>query len=257
VKIQLIRNATLRLHYAGCELLIDPYFAPKFSRPSYTGASLNPLVELPSPPAAIMAGVELVIISHLHSDHFDPEAQRLLPKALPILCQPGDEMPIRAHGFQQVTPIISHLRWKEMVITRTPGQHGQGAVLAEMGHVSGFVFQAPQEPTIYWAGDTIWCKAVQAAINHFRPLIIITHSCGAVWGKGTLIVMDAAQTVTVCQAAPTSTIIATHMDALDHAQVSRAALRAYAQAAGISDFQLLIPADGHSFEWDKDELRLK
>jgi hypothetical protein len=59
-----------------------------------------------------------------------------------------------------------------------------------------------------------------------------------------LIVMDAAQTVAVCHAAPNSTVIATHMEALDHATVTRAALRKYAEAQGVGPKKLLIPFDG-------------
>ena len=91
MRLRLLRNATQRLRYARRELLLDPYFAPKHSRPSFTGRSPNPLVDLPCSPEEIMDGAELLIVSHLHSDHFDPEAQRLLPKDLPVLCQPGDE----------------------------------------------------------------------------------------------------------------------------------------------------------------------
>jgi hypothetical protein len=89
-----------------------------------------------------------------------------------------------------------------MTMTRTPGQHGSGSILAEMGPVSGFIFQAEDEPTVYWAGDTIWYEGVADTIARARPQIIITHSCGAVWGEQVLIVMDAAQTVAVCRAAP-------------------------------------------------------
>jgi L-ascorbate metabolism protein UlaG (beta-lactamase superfamily) len=113
-----------------------------------------------------------------------------------------------------------------------------------MGDVSGFVFEAENEPTVYWAGDTIWCESVADVISQIQPDIIITHSCGAVWGDNVLIVMGAAQTVAVCRAAPNSVVIATHMDSLDHATVSREALRAYAEANGIQSEQLLIPADG-------------
>jgi hypothetical protein len=70
-------------------------------------------------------------------------------------------------------------------------------------------------------GDTIWCEPVADLIEQIQPDIIITHSCGAMWGNNELIVMDAAQTLEVCQAAPNSVVIATHMDALDHATVSR------------------------------------
>jgi L-ascorbate metabolism protein UlaG (beta-lactamase superfamily) len=117
-----------------------------------------------------------------------------------------------------------------------------------MGAVAGFVFAAPGEPTIYWAGDTILYEEIYAVIERHQPDIIVTHSCGARWpddaGERQLIVMDAAQTVAVAQAAPASIVIATHMEALDHATISRAELRAAADAAGISTTRLLIPADG-------------
>ena len=56
--------------------------------------------------------------------------------------------------------------------------------------------------------------------------------------------MDAEQTITVCRAAPEATVIAVHMEALDHGTVSRAELRAAAENAAIRPDQLLIPADG-------------
>ena len=248
MRLRLLRNATQRLRYAGRELLLDPYFAPKHSRPSFAGRSPNPLVDLPCRPEEIMAGAELVILSHLHSDHFDPEAQRLLPKDLPVLCQPGDEETIRGHGFESVTPVSDALVWQGITLTRTPGQHGSGAVLAEMGPVSGFVFQAPGEPTLYWAGDTIFYEPVQQTIERFRPDVIVTHSSGAMWKGDGPIVMDAAQTLAVCRAAPESRIVAIHLGSLDHGEVSRQDLRARARAAGIPDTQLLIPEDGESLE---------
>jgi len=244
MEIQLIRSATLRVGYAGRQFVIDPYLAARHTRPSYRGVSPNPLVDLPCPPAEVIAGLEMAVISHLHSDHFDPAAQELLPKDMTILCQPGDEPALEAKGFRQVIPVADAVDWKGIAITRTPGQHGTGDVLKEMGNASGFVFQADGEPIVYWAGDTIWCRAVAGAISRFRPGVIVTHSCGAVWGENVLIVMDAAQTVAVCRAAPNSTVIATHMESVDHATVSRQALREYADAQGVAPGQLLIPLDG-------------
>ncbi len=43
MEIQLIRNATMRIRYAGYSLLADPYLAAKHSRPSFSGKSPNPL----------------------------------------------------------------------------------------------------------------------------------------------------------------------------------------------------------------------
>jgi len=254
MRLQLIRNATLRLTYAGHELLIDPFLAPGRSLPSFGGNSLNPTAELPFTPEAVLAGVDLTLISHLHPDHFDTVAQRMLPRSMPIMCQPGDESDITSHGFVNVMPVAAALDWQGITVHRTSGQHGTGAVGKQMGQVSGFVLQAPGEPTVYWAGDTILCQDVRAALSRFQPDIVVTHSAGASLG-GTLILMDAQQTIDVCRAVPGAVVVATHMDAVDHATVRRADLRQASRTAGVSERQLLIPVDGETLDFPGDAPR--
>ncbi|GHO83166.1 MBL fold metallo-hydrolase [Dictyobacter formicarum] len=250
MQIQLIRSATLRITYAGHLFLIDPYLAAKHSLPSYAGKSLNPLVDLPCAPQEVLTNIEMVVISHLHSDHFDQAARAVLARDLPIFCQPGDQALIANHGFQHVMPIEQSVVWNGIIITRTPAQHGKGEVLADMGHVSGFIFQHEKEPTLYWAGDTIWYEGVKETIEQVRPDVIVTHSCGATWKQKGYIVMDAEQTVAVCQVAPESVVVATHMDSVDHATISRTDLRTFASKHGIHDTHLLIPQDGETLTFD-------
>lgn len=243
MRLQLIRNATLKLTVAGRTVLVDPYLAARHSLPSHTGRSPNPMVDLPLPAEDILDGVELVVISHLHSDHFDSTAKQVVPKHLPVICRPGDEVPIRDAGFADVSPLADTLTWNGLTLQRCEGSHGLGPVVDKMGPVMGFLLQAPGEPSVYWAGDTVLYPPVVAAILKHKPEIIVTHSCGARW-DGDLIVMDAAETVVVCELAPWATVVATHMEALDHATVSRADLRLAAEKAGLSPDRLRIPADG-------------
>jgi L-ascorbate metabolism protein UlaG (beta-lactamase superfamily) len=249
VNIRLIRNATLRLEYAGRQILIDPDLAPQHARASFTGKSPNPMVPLPCSLEEILNGVELLLVSHLHQDHFDAVATEAIPKNLPLLCQPADEAKLKAKGFGQAKGVQESLEWNGIRITRTAGEHGSGAVLDLMGQVSGFVLQAEGEPTLYWAGDTILYPAVRETIARFSPQVIVTHSCGAVWADMGLIVMDAAQTLEVCRLAPNAQVVAAHMEALDHATVSRTDLRLVAQAAGIVAPRLQIPADGEELRF--------
>jgi hypothetical protein len=54
-------------------------------------------------------------------------------------------------------------------------------------------------------------------------------------------------------------IVATHMEALDHATVTRAGLRRYAAEQGVTRQQLLIPEDGGELEFTcraRDQLML-
>ena len=225
--------------------ITDPYLAPKYSQAPLVGKSRNPLADLPFPAEGILADVEMVLLSHLHPDHFDDLAQQLLPKNIALYCQPGDEHSIKEAGFSNVTVIDRSVDWHGVNISRTPGQHGNNVWAEQMGHVSGFIFRADHEPTVYWMGDTIWCEAVKQVVLEAKPDIIITHSSGASFEAGAPIIMDAQQTKAVCLAAPQSTVIAIHMETFDFDTVSRQDLRkAVTEAEGIEARQLLIPIDG-------------
>ncbi len=253
MQIQSIRNATMRIIYHGHLFVCDPYLADKFSRPSYTGKSPNPMVDLPVPAEEVIKGAEFFLISHLHSDHFDPAAASLLPKDTQVFCQPQDKCDLKSKGFTKINSVNEYIVWKGIRIERFGGQHGSGLVLAEMGNVSGFVFSADDEPTVVWVGDSLLTDEIRGVIHRAKPGVIITHSSGAVWGKDrVLILTDAAQTMEICQLAPNATVVAVHMEALDHATVSRADLREYARGKGINDNRLLIPLDGEILTLNKN-----
>jgi L-ascorbate metabolism protein UlaG (beta-lactamase superfamily) len=256
MKLRLLRNVTLKLNILGRTILIDPFFAPKGTRPSFTGRAPNPLVDLPASPEEILSGVELVIVSHLHADHFDPIAQTLVPKHLPLICQPGDEEKIRSYGFSGVTPLAGSIDWQGIRLERREGSHGLGPVVKKMGSVMGFSITAKNEPSIYWAGDTVLYPAVEKIITETKPDVVVIHPCGARW-EGDRIAMDAAEAAEMCKLAPGSVVIATHMEALDHTTVTRDDLRGCAQEQGISPGQLKIPYDGEVLELaaQRDALR--
>lgn len=246
--LQLIRNATLVLDYGGVRFLIDPDLAPQHERPSFTGAERNPTVDLPMSLDDVLAGIDAVIVSHLHADHFDTVAKEVLPKSIPLFCQLGDAQRIEESGFSAVQGVQESITYAGVTIERLAGHHGTGDVEQLMGQVSGFMFSADNEPTLYWAGDTVLCDEVESAIKTYQPDVIVTHSGGAMWknqaGEPVYIIMDALQTVQVAQQAPDSTIVATHMEALDHCTTTRLALHEAASQAGISATRLLIPVDG-------------
>ncbi|MEZ4668122.1 MAG: MBL fold metallo-hydrolase [Anaerolineae bacterium] len=246
MKLQLIRSATLKLSYDDHTILIDPCLAAKDTYDPLVGKARNPMVELPYKAEAVIEGVEMVVVSHLHRDHFEQTAWELLAKDIPLYCQPGNEAFIADKGFSDVRVIHEQAEWKGIRIIRTPGQHGKGIWAEKMGAVSGFVLQAAGEPMVYWCGDTIWYEPVEQVIRDYQPDVIITHSCGAEFDKQDPIVMDAAQTVAVCRAAPGAVVVAVHMEAYDHSTVTRADLRAYADAQGIAAEQLRIPANGET-----------
>jgi L-ascorbate metabolism protein UlaG (beta-lactamase superfamily) len=247
VKIQLIRNATMRLDYAGQTLLTDPMLSPKGALMSFAGRAWNPTVDLPISAEEVVRDVDGLLVSHPHPDHLDKAAVAALPKDLPVLCQLQDATGIKKHGFQDVTAVETSLAWNGVTITRTNGKHGEGLMGRLMGSVSGFVLQAENEPSVYWIGDSVWCEAVAQAIKQFKPDVIITHSGGARFPlMKKPIIMDAEQTIAVAKAAPEAVVVAVHLEALDHCRVNRTDLRRLAETSGIETSRLRIPTDGES-----------
>ncbi|MAB14124.1 MBL fold metallo-hydrolase [Parvibaculum sp.] len=249
MEIQLIRNATLRLRFSDQTLLIDPWLAPKGEGKSYAGRQRSPLSDLPLPPQEIVGDVDAVVISHLHSDHFDSHARSVLPRKIPILCAARDASAIRAYGFQEVRAVETDVILGSVRIKLTGGRHGPDEVLEEMGDVSGFLFQATDEPTLYWAGDTILCEEVSQEIEDSSPEVIVVHACGAQWkGVGPL-VMNENMVETILSIAPGAQIVATHLDSVDHATTSRSSLKAHFSADVRASKRLHIPEDGETISF--------
>lgn len=147
-------------------------------------------------------------------------------------------------GFQDVRPIGDGIAMGQVRIRTTDGRHGPPEVLDDMGEVSGFLIEATGEPRLYWAGDTILCPEVEAVLTQERPDIVVVHGCGALWnGKGPL-VMHVEMIALTRDLAPFAQVIVTHLDAVDHATISRKDLRRLISAGAVGADRLVIPEDG-------------
>ena len=62
---------------------------------------MNPLVDLPMPVEDIINGIDAVIVTHLHLDHWDDIAKEVLPKEIKLFVQDeNDANEIRLYGFK-------------------------------------------------------------------------------------------------------------------------------------------------------------
>jgi L-ascorbate metabolism protein UlaG (beta-lactamase superfamily) len=203
MKLQLIRHATLWVQYAGVRFLIDPMF----------------------------------------SDHWDDAAAAALSKSTPIFCQPNDNATFDDAGFTSVSMIDTYFTFKEVTVIRTSGQHGTGHIGQSMGIVSGFILKADGEPTVYIAGDTIWCDDVKQAMDVYQPDATIVNAGGARFTVGNRITMDADDVISLCRYAAYTKVVAVHMDTINHCLVTREDLQIRLAAEKLID-QVVIPQDG-------------
>lgn len=255
MKFQQIRGATVIVTYAGKRFLIDPFFADKGTVPpvpSPHNESPNPLVALPLPIREIVA-VDAVIVTHMHHfDHFDEAACEAIRKDMPMFTQSGKEaQDMRELGFKNVTALLDDgVSFDGVTLYRTDAEHGHGEAARKNyeafkvpAEASGIVFKSSSEKTLYMAGDTLWNGMVESAIAEHRPEVIALNAAHAQFPDGTPILMGTDELYEVSQYAPKATLIATHLDAVNHARVSREDMRQFVQDKGLGS-RVFIPADG-------------
>jgi L-ascorbate metabolism protein UlaG (beta-lactamase superfamily) len=246
MRIRLIRHATLLIEYYGMKLLVDPMLDDAGARPAIQNSpnpAKNPLVSLPMPAHELLHNIDVVLVTHTHSDHWDAAAERLLPKSLPLLGQVEDHQKFQSAGFANATAVSGSCKWNGIEIIRTGGQHGTGDIAKRLAPVSGFVLRARGEPTLYIAGDTVWCNEVQAALQGYAAEVIVLNAGGARFLEGAPITMTPDDVVQVCQYASEAQVIAVHMEAINHCLVTRADLAFQLEAARVLG-QVAIPQDG-------------
>ncbi|MBP0905048.1 MBL fold metallo-hydrolase [Mariniflexile gromovii] len=256
--IQLIRNATVMFNYAGKKFLIDPMLAKKDAYPGFPGLTGSnqkiPMVNLPVSTNNLL-DIDAIIVTHLHPDHWDEEAVRILPKSKPVFCQNiQDAKTVMADGFTDVRVIDKNTNYNGVLLKKTQCQHGSdeaynnSQIASILGQSSGLYFNNLGEKSVYFVGDTIWIDEVELNLLKFKPNIIVLNAGFAILEPFGPIIMGKEDVYKVHQLLPEAIIIVIHLETINLCTLSRIELHEYINDIGISD-HVIIPEDGQTLKF--------
>ncbi len=218
-----VGTATVILRYAGFTILTDPNFLHKGDH-VHLGYGLtskrltDPAIELDALPP-----IDLVVLSHLHEDHFDRVVERRLDKGLPIVTTPNAASRLAAKGFRATHGVPT---WETLTvskgdarlrITAMPARHGPPIVAALMPQTMGSLleFQAPGRPVavrLYISGDTLVIDQLKEIPRRHPDIDLGLFHLGGTRVLGILVTMDVRQGVEAIRIIGPRTAIPIHND---------------------------------------------
>ena len=236
MRLTLVRHATLLLEIEGRRVLVEPMLDDAGARDPVEDSPRprrNPLVPLPFPAEDVVRGLDGVVVTHLHQDHFDETGARLVPRDVPVFCQPEDEDRLSGLGLDGPAG-RGRARWDGLRIARNRGVTAPRTSRPRLAPVSGFVLGG-----LYIAGDTVWCREVEDALERHRPKVAVVNASGARFLESGPLVMTAAEVREVVARVPK--VVVVHLESINHCLESRAEIREAVPEA-------LVPEDGETLE---------
>jgi L-ascorbate metabolism protein UlaG (beta-lactamase superfamily) len=220
--LEFIGTATTILRLGPFTILTDPNFLHRGQR-AYLGKGLwSKRLTEPSLQPEGLPGLDLVLLSHLHGDHFDRTARAGLDRELPVLSTPSAAKRLQQWGFANAAGMGT---WESasytedghrLTVRAVPGQHGKGVARALVPPVMGSVLEldSPDSRTlrVYISGDTLYYPALAQITERTGPLDAAIVHLGGTRLLGLTVTMDDRQGADLLQLLTPRVAVPVHHD---------------------------------------------
>jgi L-ascorbate metabolism protein UlaG (beta-lactamase superfamily) len=189
VSLRFLGHATVLIEVDGIRVLTDPFLRPRLGPLERHGA-------LPDP--AWYSGIDVVLISHGHRDHFDPDSLAAIPGAPVVIVPRGLGSVCRRAVRGEVVEVAAGESWTDggLRLNAVPAKHwiSPGAPKAEP---IGYVIAGSSR--VYFAGDTGWFDALGALRGAVDIALLPVWTWGPHRGPGHLGPRSAAEVAALLQ----------------------------------------------------------
>jgi len=242
-----IGTATTLIRYGELTLLTDPNFLHRGQR-AYLGYGLT-AKRLTEPALTVeqLPELDLILLSHLHGDHWDRQAQRGLDRQLPIYTTPHASKRLQLRGFPRATGLRT---WgsTELVkgdtrlrITSMPGRHAPGLLRRVLPPVMGSLLEfgpltGPVQLRMYLTGDTLLVDDLREIPVRYPTIdAAVLHLGGTRLPGGVMVTMDATQGADLLELVKPGLAIPVHYDDYRLFTSPLADFRAEVERRGLAD----------------------
>jgi L-ascorbate metabolism protein UlaG (beta-lactamase superfamily) len=264
--VYFIGTATTIIRYGGITILTDPNFLHKgeYVRLGYGLRSrrrTDPAIDIEELPF-----VDLVVLSHMHEDHFDRVVEAKLNKNLPIVSTHHAVTALQKMGFKSTYALDT---WDSIEVTRgdarlritsMPGRHSPGPLAFALPPVMGSMldFSTPTTGSegateearlrIYITGDTLVYDDIRDIPRRYPDIDVALLHLGGTRVLGIYLTMDGKQGVQMMRIVRPRVAVPIHYN--DYT-VFKSPLRDFARrvrAAGLSN-RVKYLKHGDTFEF--------
>jgi len=157
------------------------------------------LREAPPAGAEALGGLDAVVVSHMHHDHFDPPSLRRIGSGAQLIVPRGAGKACEKLGFGQVTElgVGESARVGTTTITGTYAAHREGRLLARGSEAIGYLIAGTER--VYFAGDTDIFPEMRDLRGELDLALLPVGGWGPKLGPGHLDARRAAEALTLLE----------------------------------------------------------
>jgi L-ascorbate metabolism protein UlaG (beta-lactamase superfamily) len=239
VRMTHIGGPTVLIEVGGWRLLTDPTFDPAGGKYSFGWGTGSRKLAGPAIPAADVAPIDAVLLSHdHHDDNLDPAGRALLPSAGVVVTTVSGAKRLGndARGLEPwATTRLEAPERPPIEITATPCRHGPPLSHPLVGDVIGFALRWDgQEHGVLWiSGDTVLYDGVRQVAARLEVDTALLHLGGVRFPVTGPIryTLTAQEAVELCRLVRPRTVIPIHYEGWKHFRQGRDAIeREFASA---------------------------
>jgi L-ascorbate metabolism protein UlaG (beta-lactamase superfamily) len=206
--ITFVGTATVLIRYGGLTVMTDPNFLHRGDHVHLGYGILSPRLTDPAFDLDQLPPVDLIVLSHLHGDHFDQVVEARLDRRIPIITTHEAARRLRRKGFGAAEglatweTIVVRKRGVDLAVTAVPARHGPGPIRALLPSVMGSVLAwrthaAAAQPSLrfYISGDTLLHADLREIPRRFPELDWALLHLGGTRLFGVMLTMDGRQGV--------------------------------------------------------------